>query len=88
MYKRQLERFKAGQFKQVVPGHGPVAKDWLAAINNAERYLNVLLADIRASIKKGESMESAMNTAAASEKEKEVWYFYVLKNEKNKSSFF
>ena len=76
-----LERFKAGQFKQVVPGHGPVAKDWLAAINNAERYLNVLLADIRASIKKGESMESAMNTAAASEKEK--WVLFDIANRRN-----
>ncbi|PPD49371.1 MAG: MBL fold metallo-hydrolase [Methylotenera sp.] len=76
-----LETFKAGPFKQVVPGHGPVAKDWLAAINNAAHYLNVLLADIRASIKKGESMESAMNTAAASEKEK--WVLFDIANRRN-----
>ena len=41
----------------------------------------MLLADIRASIKKGESMESAMNTAAASEKEK--WVLFDIANRRN-----
>lgn len=76
-----LEQFSAGQYQQVVPGHGPVAKDWRTAVNNAARYLNVLLADIRASIKKGESMEATMNTAAASEKGK--WVLFDIANRRN-----
>ena len=76
-----LEQFKTGQFTQVVPGHGPLAKDWQAAIDNALRYLNTLLADIRTSIKKGESMEATMNTAAASEKEK--WVLFDIANRRN-----
>jgi len=67
--------------KQVVPGHGPVTKKWIEAINNEQRYLNGLLADIRSSIKKGESMESTMNTAAASEKDK--WLLFDVANRRN-----
>lgn len=77
----ELEKFKSSPIKQVVPGHGPVTKQWLAAINNAQHYLNVLLADIRASIKKGETMESTMNTAAASERGK--WALFDIANRRN-----
>ena len=77
----ELEKFKSSASKQVVPGHGAVTKDWKRAIENQQRYLNALLTDIRASIKKGESMESAMNTAAASEKDK--WQLFEIANRRN-----
>ena len=77
----ELEKFKSSATKQVVPGHGAVTKDWKRAIENQQRYLNALLTDIRASIKKGESMESAMNTAAASEKDK--WQLFEIANRRN-----
>jgi hypothetical protein len=64
-----------------VPGHGPVTKKWLEALNNEQRYLNALLIDIRSSIKKGESMESTMNTAATSEKDK--WLLFNVANRRN-----
>lgn len=66
---------------QTVPGHGPVVTDLKAALNNQQRYLSVLLRDIRASISKGEMMESAMNTAAASEKDK--WVLFDIVNRRN-----
>ncbi|MGB4811919.1 MAG: quinoprotein relay system zinc metallohydrolase 2 [Methylophilaceae bacterium] len=77
----ELEKLKTSPVKQVVPGHGPSTKNWLEAINNQLGYLNVLLTDVRASIKKGESMESTMNTAAASEKDK--WVLFDVSNRRN-----
>jgi quinoprotein relay system zinc metallohydrolase 2 len=77
----EVEKFKSQPIKQIVPGHGPATKDWQLAIENEQRYLNVLLTDIRASIKKGETMESTMNTAAASEKDK--WKLFEIANRRN-----
>ncbi|MSP86388.1 MAG: quinoprotein relay system zinc metallohydrolase 2 [Methylotenera sp.] len=77
----ELEHLKNSPAKQVVPGHGPVTKKWVEALNNEQRYLNALLVDIRASIKKGESMESTMNTAAASEKDQ--WLLFNIANRRN-----
>lgn len=82
----EIEKLKSSPAKQVVPGHGPVTKSWIEALNNAQRYLNVLLTDIRASIKKGESMESTMNTAAASEKAK--WVLFDIANRRNVNTIY
>lgn len=82
----ELEKFKTADVKQVVPGHGSVTKNWLGAINDAQRYLNALLADVRASIKKGESMESAMSTAAAGEKDK--WLLFEIANRRNVNTIY
>jgi quinoprotein relay system zinc metallohydrolase 2 len=77
----EIEKLKSSAVKQVVPGHGPVTKNWVVALDNAQHYLKVLSTDIRASIKKGESMESTMNTAAASEKGK--WALFDIANRRN-----
>ncbi|PKO25300.1 MAG: MBL fold metallo-hydrolase [Betaproteobacteria bacterium HGW-Betaproteobacteria-8] len=72
--------------KQTVPGHGPVVNDLTSALNNQHRYLTTLLNDIRASIKKGEVMESAMNTAAASEKDR--WVLFDIVNRRNVNNIY
>ena len=85
----EQEMLKALPFKLLVPGHGPVQKnnaDGVQAINNAQHYFKVLLADIRATIKKGDSMERAMNTAAASEKAK--WLLFDIANRRNVNNIF
>jgi quinoprotein relay system zinc metallohydrolase 2 len=82
----EIEILKSSPAKQVVPGHGPVTKNWVEALNNAQRYLIILLTDIRASIKKGESMESTMNTAAASEKGK--WTLFDIANRRNVNTIY
>jgi quinoprotein relay system zinc metallohydrolase 2 len=82
----EIEKLKISPAKQVVPGHGPVTKNWIDALNNAQHYLTVLLTDIRASIKKGESMESTMNTAAASEKGK--WALFDIANRRNVNTIY
>jgi len=82
----EVEKFKSQPIKQVVPGHGPATKNWLQAVENEQRYLNTLLTDIRASIKKGESMESTMNTAAVGEKDK--WLLFDIANRRNVNSLY
>ena len=82
----EIENLKTSPATQVVPGHGYVTKDWVTALSNEQRYLNVLLADIRASIKKGESMESTMNTAAAIEKDK--WVLFDIANRRNVNTIY
>lgn len=82
----EIEQLKNSQPKQVVPGHGFVPKDWLTALNNEQRYLNILLTEIRASIKKGESMESAMNTVAVTEKDK--WLLFEISNRRNVNTIY
>lgn len=82
----ELEKLKASPAKLVVPGHGPVASDWVGAINNAQRYLNILLADVRSSIKKNDGMEKAMESAAASEKEK--WQLFEIANRRNVNTIY
>ena len=82
----EIEKLKHSPAKQVVPGHGPATKNWVEALDNAERYFTVLLTDVRASIKKGESMESAMNTAAVSEKGK--WVLFDVANRRNVNTIY
>ena len=76
-----IEVLKTYPINQVVPGHGPVTKDWLQSLTNEQRYLNLVLTDIRANIKAGKSMSDAMNTAAASEKDK--WLLFDIANRRN-----
>ncbi len=81
-----IDALKTYPVKQVVPGHGPVAKDWMAALNNEQRYLNTLLTDIRAIIKNGGDMSKAMDTAAASEKDK--WLLFEIANRRNVNTLY
>jgi quinoprotein relay system zinc metallohydrolase 2 len=76
-----IDQLKLVPAQQMVPGHGAIAKDWKTALDNEQRYLSTLLNDIRANIKKGESMEKAMDTAAASEKGK--WVLFDIVNRRN-----
>lgn len=81
-----IDTLKTYPVKQVVPGHGPFTKDWVKALDNEQRYLNLLLADIRTNIKKGVSMEITMDTAAASEKDK--WLLFDIANRRNVNTIF
>ena len=81
-----IELLKTYPVKQVVPGHGPVSKQWLKAINNQQRYLKVLLSDIRANIKAGKSMEQAMDSAAESERNN--WKLFNVANRRNVNTIY
>ncbi len=53
---------------RAVPGHGPVATDWPAAMDGQRRYLETLANDLRAIIKRGGDLNEAVKTAAQSER--------------------
>lgn len=67
--------------QRIIPGHGPVPASWNEALANEQRYLETLLNDVRASIRKGESMERVMDTAAAAEKDR--WVLFGTVNRRN-----
>lgn len=76
-----LEHINQSPYALIVPGHGLESKDQPTIIGNELRYLNLLLADVRSSIKKGISMEQTMDTAAASEHDK--WRLFDIANRRN-----
>jgi quinoprotein relay system zinc metallohydrolase 2 len=82
----ELDKLKLSGALQVVPGHGPVSQDGVLDMNKAQTYLQVLLNDIRASIKQGVSMEATMNTAAATEKDK--WLLFDVANRRNVNTLY
>ncbi len=85
----ELETLKVYPFKQLVPGHGATMKTnqaGIGAINNAQRYFNALLADIRTNIKGGKSMSDAMDSAGASEKSK--WLLFDIANRRNVNNIY
>ena len=81
-----IDGLKISSVNQVVPGHGPCTKNWIAALDNERRYLDVLLTDIRTKIKSGVSMEVTMDTAAASEKDK--WLLFKVANRRNVNTLY
>lgn len=78
----ELEKIPA---QRVVPGHGPVS-DWPAALADERRYLTTLLADVRASNKKGEPIRTAADKAAA--EERSHWQLFDDYNARNATAAF
>lgn len=76
-----IEKLRTVSALRAIPGHGPTVSDWNLSLNHEQRYLETLLADIRASIKKGESMEQSMSSAAAAEKAN--WLLFDTVNRRN-----
>jgi quinoprotein relay system zinc metallohydrolase 2 len=81
-----IDTLKTYSVKRVVPGHGPVASDWLTALNNEQRYLNTVLTDVRIAIENGDSMEHTMETAAKGERDK--WVLFDVANRRNVNTIF
>ena len=81
-----IDQLKQSDASQIIAGHGAIAKDWKTALNNEQRYLNVLLSDVRTSIKKGIIMETTMDNAAATEKDK--WVLFDIVNRRNVNNIY
>ncbi|HEY3300822.1 MAG TPA: quinoprotein relay system zinc metallohydrolase 2 [Methylophilaceae bacterium] len=81
-----IDQLKQSDASQIIAGHGAIAKDWKTALNNEQRYLNVLLSDVRTSIKKGIIMETTMDSAAATEKDK--WVLFDIVNRRNVNNIY
>lgn len=76
-----IQTLKTIPTKRMIPGHGAIVSDSLSALNNEERYLALLLKDIRTSIKQGIPMEKTQDIAAASEKNH--WKLFDTINRRN-----
>ncbi|WP_332879378.1 quinoprotein relay system zinc metallohydrolase 2 [Massilia sp. S19_KUP03_FR1] len=70
----------------VVPGHGPVTRDKNQALERQADYLSTLLRDVRASIRRGDTMTATMTTAAASERTR--WQLFDVVNRRNVNLLF
>lgn len=83
-----INELKNNPAEFAIPGHSSILKDtnWKEQLNNEERYLWTLLNDIRTSIKKGEVMEKAMGTAAASERN--YWQLFDIVNRRNVNNIY
>jgi len=81
-----LAELKTYDVEQVVPGHGLQTKNWELAIENEERYLKVLLKDIRAGIEEDLGLLKTMDQAAASEKDN--WLMFDVANRRNVNTLY
>ena len=64
----ELKSLKSVAAERAVPGHGPVGVKWPAASLDLERYLNGLLRETRAAIKKGIDIDAAVGSVGQSER--------------------
>ena len=75
-----IDELAAIPARQVVPGHGPVA-GWPAALADERRYLQRLAQDVRAAIRRGETIAAASQSAAESERTR--WELFDESNPRN-----
>jgi quinoprotein relay system zinc metallohydrolase 2 len=80
-----LEELARIQAVRVVPGHGPVAA-WPAAIEDERRYLARLAQDVRALIRRGETIATAAKNAG--ESERAHWELFDESNARNATAAF
>lgn len=81
-----IEQLRSIPAARVVPGHGPATPNGGTALDDEQRYLTVLLTDVRAAIARGDSMEATITTAAQSEKDK--WLLFDITNRRNVARVF
>ena len=70
---------------EVVPGHGPVVKNWPEALNEDQIYLKRLAGDVRGLVAKGAPISQA---ASAAQSEKEKWGLFDEYNTRNATAAF
>ena len=80
-----MGELKGQQASRVVPGHGPVS-EWPQALASERRYLETLATDVRALVKRGATITTAAETAAASERSR--WQLFDDYNARNATAAF
>jgi glyoxylase-like metal-dependent hydrolase (beta-lactamase superfamily II) len=69
-WRKELTVLKAMPAHRAVPGHGPVSVNWPAGVRDLDRYLDVLLRETRAAVKRGLDINAAVATVGRSERGK------------------
>jgi quinoprotein relay system zinc metallohydrolase 2 len=72
--------------QRVVPGHGPLVTQWLQGLADERRYLDCLASDLRAAIKRGIQMTTAVKAACTAESER--WELFDAYNARNATAAF
>ncbi len=80
-----IDELAAIPARRVVPGHGPIAA-WPTALEDERRYFRRLAQDIRAAIKRGETITAASRSAAESERTE--WELFDESNARNATAAF
>ncbi|KAF2992078.1 quinoprotein relay system zinc metallohydrolase 2 [Methylocystis sp. MJC1] len=80
------DRLAGIKAERVVPGHGPDVAPWPKALDDERAYLMRLTADLRAAIKKGESVKDAAKDAGSEERDK--WRLFDDYNARNATAGF
>ena len=76
-----MAELRATEARRVVPGHGTPTADWPAALDRQERYLRLLRDETRAVIRDGGTMEQAVASVAAAERD--AWLLFDDYNPRN-----
>lgn len=74
------------EIKLAVPGHGPAAMPFPAALDAEKRYLGTVADDVRTMIKQGKTMSEAADKAGLAEKD--AWLLFKEYNARNVSAAF
>lgn len=76
-----IETLRAIPAARVVPGHGPVAAPWPAALDSEQAYFELLVRDTRKLLEAGGSLPEATDTIGRSERGK--WQLFDSYNARN-----
>jgi quinoprotein relay system zinc metallohydrolase 2 len=69
-WQSALTSLKTVSASRAVPGHGPVSVNWPSGARDLERYLDVLLRETRAAVKRGMEITEAVASVGLSERGK------------------
>jgi quinoprotein relay system zinc metallohydrolase 2 len=76
-----IARIRQMNPRHVVPGHGPLDPPWPQSLDEEQRYLANLARDVRAAIKKGETIGQAVDSIGLDERAK--WLLYDVYHRRN-----
>jgi quinoprotein relay system zinc metallohydrolase 2 len=76
-----IARIKQMNPRRVVPGHGPLDAPWPQSLETEEHYLAELAHDVRAAIKRGETIQQAVDTVGVDQRDK--WLLYEIYHRRN-----
>ncbi len=64
----ELQSLEKNRYKLVIPGHGPLIKDWPTGMQAQKKYLTDLSIELKAMLKQGKTLEYALDYAGLSAK--------------------
>jgi quinoprotein relay system zinc metallohydrolase 2 len=81
-----MEELRGIKATAVIPGHGAVSKDWPAAANNQQRYLESLLNETRQTLSNRKTIQQAVDNVGIGERDK--WQLFDLFHKRNVTTVF